>query len=117
MYEHRGKPLISRRAFLQRLAAHGIFVFALIFLSLLAGMIGYHGLAHMGWVDSFLNAAMIMGGMGPVDRLETEPAKIFAGFYALYSGLILLVSVGLLIAPVFHRMLHRFHWEAQSGSK
>lgn len=111
MYEHRTKPLISSRAFFRRLVAHGVVGLAIILISLLAGVICYHQLADMSWVDAILNAAMIMGGMGPVTPLVSNGAKLFAAAYALYSGLVLLISVGLIFAPVFHRILHRFHLE------
>ena len=76
-------------------------------------MIGYHALAGLGWVDAFLNSAMIVGGMGPVDVLNNQPAKVFAGFYAIFSGVIFLSIFGLLIGPVFHRFLHRFHLDTE----
>ena len=79
--------------------------------SLLAGMVGYVWLAGMTWVDAFLNAAMLLGGMGPVGELPSDAAKIFAGVYALYAGLVFIVSAGVLIAPVVHRVLHRLHAE------
>jgi hypothetical protein len=111
MYEHRTKPLISRKAFFRRLVAHGLVGLAIIFVSLVIGVVCYHQLAGMSWVDAILNAAMIMGGMGPVNPLVSDGAKLFAAGYALYSGLVLLLSVGLIFAPVFHRILHRFHLE------
>ena len=108
-YEHFRQRLLPRPLFLRRLAVHALFVFGLGALSLLAGMAGYHWLEGLSWVDSFLNAAMILGGMGPVAPLQTQAGKIFAGLYALYSGMVLLVMVGVLLAPVLHRLLHRFH--------
>ena len=83
-------------------------------------MAGYHWIAHFSWVDSFLNACMLLGGMGPVGDtpLPNVSAKIFAGLFALYAGLVFLASAALLLTPVFHRVLHRFHWElAQRGEK
>jgi hypothetical protein len=77
--------------------------------SLAIGMLGYHFLENLSWIDSLLNASMILGGMGPVAPLQTDGGKIFASFYAIYSGVILLASVGILIAPIFHRFLHHFH--------
>jgi len=82
---------------------------SLIFLSLLGGMAGYHYLEGLPWIDSFLNAAMILGGMGPVATIQTFNGKLFAGFYALYSGLVVIVAAGVIFAPVFHRMIHTFH--------
>ena len=81
-------------------------------MSLAAGMCGYHFLEKLPWVDAFLNAAMILGGMGPVDPVKTGAGKIFAGLYALYSGLALITIAGLLLAPVVHRFLHKFHLES-----
>ena len=72
-------------------------------------MLGYHFLESLSWIDALLNASMILGGMGPVTPLQTNAGKIFASFYSIYSGVILLASVGVLAAPIFHRFLHRFH--------
>jgi len=80
--------------------------------SVLLGMLGYHVIAGLGWVDSFLNACMLLGGMGPVGELTGNPAKIFAGLFALYAGLVFVVVSGLLLAPMLHRVIHRFHWDA-----
>ncbi len=81
-------------------------------MSLGIGMVGYRGFEGLGWLDAFLNASMILGGMGPVDTVKSNGGKFFAGMYALYSGLVFLVVAGLLLAPVVHRILHRFHAEA-----
>src|SRR5438105_14674938 len=108
-YEHRTEALLPRRQFLGRLARHALFVIGLGAFSLFAGMAGYHWLEGQSWLDSFLNAAMILGGMGPVNPLQTPAGKLFAGVYALYSGMVLLVMVGVLLAPVMHRLLHSFH--------
>lgn len=75
-------------------------------------MLGYHEFESMSWLDSFLNAAMILGGMGPVDVLHTQAGKLFAGLYALFSGLMFLVAAGLFFSPLVHRLLHKFHFEA-----
>jgi hypothetical protein len=80
--------------------------------SVLIGMIGYHWIAEFSWVDSFLNACMLLGGMGPVGDLTGHAAKIFAGVFALYAGLVFLVVTALVLTPVFHRVIHRFHWDA-----
>lgn len=72
-------------------------------------MLGYHDLEHLSWVDSLLNASMILGGMGPVNALQTREGKVFASFYALYSGIVFLAAAGLLIAPILHRFIHKFH--------
>ena len=109
MYEHRTNPLISRKKFFSRLAFHASLTFLIIILSLLAGMLGYHYLNALNWIDAFVNASMILGGMGPVDPLISDNAKIFAGIYALFSGLVLLISVGILATPVIHRIMHKLH--------
>lgn len=111
-YERRGEPLLPWRVFLLRrvgktLAAAAVVITA----SLLIGMLGYRLTEGMGWLDAFLNASMILGGMGPVDTLHTAGGKLFAGFYALYSGLMLVGTAGLLLAPFMHRLMHRFHLE------
>jgi hypothetical protein len=108
-FEHRKQPLMSRQSFVKRLVFAVVLSTVLLAVWTVIGMIGYHSLAGLGWVDAFLNSAMIVGGMGPVDVLNNQPAKVFAGFYAIFSGVIFLSVFGLLIAPVFHRFLHRFH--------
>ena len=109
--ENRRQPLVSKRSFVRRLVFAALLSAILLAIWTVIGMIGYHSLAGLGWVDAFLNAAMIVGGMGPVAILDNEPAKVFAGFYAILSGVIFLSIFGLLIGPVFHRFLHRFHLE------
>ena len=117
MYEHHRQPLLSRAAFLRRLASHGGLALALVAGSLGMGMLGYEFFEGLPWLDALLNASMLLGGMGPVDSLHTDAGKLFASFYALYSGLIFLVVAGLMIAPVFHRILHRFHLEQASDEQ
>jgi hypothetical protein len=90
---------------------HVLMAAAFILGSLLAGMAGYRYYEGMPWIDAFLNAAMLLGGMGPVGELHTESGKLFAGCYALYSGLVAIVAVGVMAAPLLHRFLHRFHLE------
>jgi len=109
MYEHHKQPLASRRVFAQRLRRNGLIGLLLLGFSLGIGMLGYHFLENLSWIDSLLNASMILGGMGPVNPMKTDAGKVFASFYAIYSGVILLASVGILIAPIFHRFLHHFH--------
>ena len=109
MYEHRRQPLLPRRAFLRRVVRHFLAGSVVILGSLAIGVLGYHLLEGMPWLDSLLNAAMILGGMGPVDTLHTPGAKWFASVYALYSGLVLLGVAGVMLAPVVHRVLHRLH--------
>ena len=109
MYEHRSEPLLPRAAFLKRVAFHVAIAIGRGGVSLLMGMAGYVRLAGMSWVDAFLNAAMLLGGMGPVGDLPTAGAKIFAGCYALFAGVIFIVSASVLVAPVAHRIFHRLH--------
>lgn len=114
-FEHRTEPLLHRGAFLRRLAVHGGIALIIIIFSLAVGIICYHSLEGLSWVDATVNAAMILGGMGPVDQLHTTAGKLFASGYALFSGMIFLVVVGVLFAPVIHRFLHKFHLEVSSG--
>ena len=109
MYEHHKQPLAKSSVFAKRLALNGIIGLVLLMFSLGIGMTGYHFLESLSWLDALLNASMILGGMGPVNPLQTAAGKIFASFYALYSGVVLLAAVGILVAPIFHRFLHRFH--------
>ena len=111
MYQRRHHPLLSRARFLQRLARHALAALALLALSLGIGMCGYMAFEHLAPVDAFLNASMLLGGMGPVDVPRSEAGKLFAGLYALYAGLVFLVAAGLVIAPLAHRLMHRFHWD------
>jgi hypothetical protein len=116
-YEKRHEALISKADFLRRLGHSFGVVGLLIGFSLGAGMAGYSIFEGLSWTDSFLNASMILGGMGPVDPMKTEAGKIFAGAYALYSGLAFLVLAGLLFGPVAHRILHSFHYSSEEGDK
>ena len=115
MFEHYKQPVIPFRAFLRRLLRHFGMAVAIVALSLGLGIIGYHDLGGLSWVDSLLNASMILGGMGPVSPLSGNGAKIFASVYALFSGIIFLVAAGILLAPVVHRLLHRFHVDSDSN--
>ena len=114
MYEHRTAPPLPLRSFVRRLAAHALVAAAVVAASLGAGIAGYVAFERLGLTDAFLNAAMLMGGMGPVDPPRTEAGKIFAGCYALYCGLVFLVAAAIVGAPVLHRLLHRFHWVEES---
>jgi hypothetical protein len=111
MFEHRTKPLLSREEFYKRLARCIAISLAVITGALLLGMIGYHVFEKMPWIDAFVNAAMILSGMGPVGSLNTDAGKIFAGCYALFSGLTFMTSIGIIFTPIFHRFLHKFHLE------
>ena len=116
MYEPRGAQPLSGRRFAWRFLRHFLVAQALVAASLALGMAGYMHFEHLAWRDAFLNAAMLLGGMGPVDAPKTDGGKLFAGLYALYAGLVFLAVAGLLLAPVFHRVLHRFHWVEKGGA-
>jgi hypothetical protein len=111
MYEHRTLRPLSRARFLWRLARHAAAAASLVGASLVGGMAGYMRFERLSALDAFLNAAMLLSGMGPVDRPATDAGKLFAGLYALYSGGVFLVVAALLVAPVAHRLMHRFHWD------
>ena len=112
MYESRQHPPISRRHFVNRLGLHAAVVCGVVLGSLLIGMVGYEHYERLPWRDAFLNSAMLLGGMGPVNPPQTAGGKVFAGLYALYAGLVFIVVAALLGAPVFHRLLHKLHWPA-----
>ena len=116
MFEHRSQPLLPRDRFLARVAASGAVALLVIAASLGAGMLGYRNLEGMSWLDAFVNASMLLGGMGPVAAPVTAGGKLFAGLYAMYCGLLVLVVAGMLLAPVVHRMLHKFHLEDSQRS-
>jgi hypothetical protein len=109
MYEHHKQPLLPQRQFLGRVLRHGGVSALVILLSLGIGTAGYHVFAGLRWVDSLLNASMILTGMGPVSALSTDAAKLFASFYALYSGIVFLAATGVFVAPFLHRVMHRMH--------
>lgn len=111
MYEHRSKPLISRGEFLRRVFRHGLTAFAVLFVALGIGIVGYKSFEPMSWIDATLNASMILGGMGPVDTMTTVHGKLFASAYALFSGVLFIALMGFMIAPFAHRLMHRFHIE------
>ena len=111
MYESRTEAPLSRLRFLRRLYRHVLAALALLALSLLIGMAGYMHFEHLPWRDAFLNSAMLLGGMGPVDAPKSDAGKLFAGCYALYAGLMFIIGVGVVLAPIVHRVLHKFHWQ------
>ena len=117
MFEHRTKPLLPRKVYYRRLARHAALGLTVIVVSLGIGMAGYHIFEKLPWVDAFVNAAMILSGMGPVATLQTDGGKIFAGSYALFSGLTLIAILGIIFAPVVHRALHKFHLEDEGRSR
>jgi hypothetical protein len=115
MFEHHKQPLLSLREFLIRQLIYLLVAIGIIAGSLAMGMLGYHYLENLAWIDALVNAAMILGGMGPVNALYTDAGKLFASFYALYSGIIFLVTVGVILAPLYHRFLHHFHLEMEDS--
>src|SRR5262245_37952692 len=110
VYETKHQHLLSRAAFLRRVLWHLFAAVATLLISLAIGIFGYHHFEHLSTIDAFLNASMLLGGMGPVELPHTEPGKIFAALYALYSGVIFLLASTILVAPFLHRLLHRLHW-------
>lgn len=116
MYEHRRDPVLPRRRFLRRLAAHALVAAGVVGASLAVGVCGYHDVAGLPWVDALLNASRILGGMGPVDPLRTPAAKLFASLYALFSGVVFLAAASVLMASLVHRLLHVVHAERDGGS-
>ena len=116
MYEPKGKPPLPSLAFRRRIFGHSVFAAGVIVVALAIGVIGYHFLASLAWIDSLVEASMILGGMGPLHELPTDAAKLFASFYALFSGLAFIGIASIMLAPFVHRLMHRFHWEEGSDS-
>lgn len=115
MFEHRTKPLLARNVFVLRVLRSLLLALGTIGVSLVLGILGYRFCAGFSWLDALLNAAMILAGMGPVNELHTNMGKLFASFYALFSGVVFITSVAVLLAPVIHRFLHKFHLESGSS--
>src|SRR5262245_60860479 len=111
MYEARQQRPLARAGFVQRLLAHVGAAVLVMAASLAIGMVGYRMFEHLSWIDAFLNAAMLLGGMGPVNAPQSDAGKLFAGCFALYAGLVFIVTAGLVFTPVLHRLMHRFHWD------
>ena len=109
MFEHRSLPLLPPLRFVLRLIRTFGIAAAVVLSSLGIGTLGYHGFEKLPWIDALLNAAMILTGMGPVDRVQTAGGKLFAAAYALFSGVVFLTTAAIMLAPVFHRIIHRFH--------
>jgi hypothetical protein len=112
MFERRTNPLLPRKAFIRRMQRCALLGAGISAATLAVGMIGYHFFEGMSWVDAFANASMILAGMGPLGNLNTSGGKVFAGCYALFCGLVFVAVVAVLIAPIFHRALHKFHLES-----
>ncbi|MCU1330830.1 MAG: hypothetical protein JWN34_6200 [Bryobacterales bacterium] len=111
MYEPKSHPPIPRGLFIRRFLLHLAAALALLLLSLGMGIAGYEHFEQLAWRDAFLNTAMLLGGMGPVDAPHTDGGKVFAALFALYAGLVFLVGASLVIAPIVHRAMHKFHWK------
>jgi hypothetical protein len=114
MFEHKSEPLATRATFLRRLATSGGIGIAGIGVSLLIGMVGYHEIERLSWIDAFLNAAMLLGGMGPLEHERNTAGKLFEGFYAIYCGLAVISVAGIIFAPIVHRFLHNLHQRNRS---
>jgi len=112
LFESRQAPLLPRQKFYSRVIAYGLISLAGLTASVLIGMFGYHYFEGFGLVDSFTNAAMILSGMGPLDPIKTVGGRVFVGFYSLFSGVILLTTIGFFLMPIIHRLLHKFHVES-----
>jgi hypothetical protein len=111
VYETRDERPLSRLHFARRMSLHFGVVAGIVAASLALGMAGYMFFEHLPWRDAFLNSAMLLGGMGPVDNPRSDGGKLFAGCYALYAGLVFLISIGVVLAPIVHRLMHRYHWK------
>jgi hypothetical protein len=110
MYETKKETPLPRPSFWRRLFRHAAVAASLVLVSLAMGMAGYCGFEHLSLLDGFLNSAMLLGGMGPVTAPVTPAGKFFAGCFALYAGLVFIVTAALLFTPLLHRLMHRFHW-------
>src|SRR5262245_53322303 len=113
MFERRQDRLLSQRKFFLRLLRSAVAATAIILCSLLIGVLGYHHFEHLSWLDSLLNASMILSSMGPVNSIQTDAGKWFASLYALFSGVAFITVVGVLFGPIAHRLLHKFHLEME----
>lgn len=113
-YETRQHPPLPLQRFLKRMMLHAVGAIALLAASLAIGMAGYAYFEHLPWRDGFLNSAMLLGGMGPVDPPHSDGGKLFAGVYALYAGLVFIIVASVVLAPVVHRLLHKFHWDQKN---
>jgi hypothetical protein len=117
LFEHKTEKLISPKAFVSRVGTSVGIAAGIVVGSLGIGVVGYHVLERLPWIDSLLNASMLLGGMGPVNQLQTAAGKLFASLYALYSGIVFLVTAGVVMAPVLHRFMHHFHLEEEDRKR
>lgn len=113
MYERKGQKPATRQLFARRVAQHVLAAMLMVLISVAIGMVGYVELEQLSWLDAFLESAMLLGGMGPVHAPVTPGGKLFAGLYALYAGLVFLLNAALVLTPVAHRVLHKFHWDSR----
>jgi hypothetical protein len=109
MFEHKREKLLSWPRFARRMALSYLLAAGIVFFALAIGVLGYHFIARLSWIDALLNASMILTGMGPVDPMKNTPSKLFASAYALFSGVVFLSAMGIVLSPIFHRILHHFH--------
>ncbi len=116
-YEHKGEPVVSREVFLRRLGRNAAVALSIIGVSLIVGIVGYRTLEGMAWIDAFLESAMLLGGMGPLHEPATVAGKIFAGVYAMYAGILVIGTAGIILAPIFHRVLHSLHVPDEDDEK
>lgn len=117
MFEHKSEKLVTSFIFARRMVVSFFLLTAVLAVALGMGVLGYHHIAGLSWIDAVLNASMILTGMGPIAPMTTDAAKWFASAYALFSGVIFLTSIGLLLAPVFHRILHKFHLDEDGDAE
>lgn len=111
IYERKDAPLVDRKTFARRVLKNFVISSPIIAASLFLGILGYHFIGDLGWIDALLNSSMILTAMGPVDKMTTESGKLFASFYALFSGIAFLGTIGIFLAPILHRFMHKFHLE------
>jgi hypothetical protein len=109
MYEGKTDRLLSWPKFLRRVGNSFLLTWLIVAAALGVGLLGYHFIAGLGWIDAILNASMILTGMGPVDPMKNTASKLFASAYALFSGVVFLSAMGIVLSPIFHRVLHVFH--------
>jgi hypothetical protein len=114
-YEQKHQPLAPPWVFLRRVLRSFLVTLTIVAVSLSIGTLGYHYFGNLAWLDALLNAAMILTGMGPVDRMETSAGKLFSTFYALFSGIVFLTLVAVMAAPIYHRFMHQFHLETEAS--
>lgn len=115
MYERKTEKLLPWPQFARRMALSALVAFAIVASGLVIGILGYRYIAHLEWIDALLNASMILTGMGPIAPMIDNAAKLFASAYALFSGVVFLSGMGIVLSPLFHRILHRFHLEDDSN--